>query len=126
MNGKYLFDTNAIVYYLQGRPEWVDFIDNADMTERTASVITRMELLSYPGISTDEEERIHRFLSDLIVISLSESIESTAIAIRRTARLKLPDAIIAATALRLNATLITGDQHLKNLEWPGFYAVAPT
>jgi len=126
MNGKYLFDTNAIVYYLQGRPEWVDFIDNADMTERTASVITRLELLSYPGISTDEEERIHRFLSDLIVISLSESIESTAIAIRRTARLKLPDAIIAATALRLNATLITGDQHLKNLEWPGFYAVAPT
>ena len=126
MNGKYLFDTNAVVYYLQGRPEWVDFIDHTDMTERTASVITRMELLSYPGISPDEEERIHRFLSDLVVISLSEDIESAAIAIRRTARLKLPDAIIAATALRLKATLLTGDQNLRNLQWPGFYSATPT
>jgi hypothetical protein len=34
MNGKHLFDTNAIVYYLQGHKDWVGLIDNADMTER--------------------------------------------------------------------------------------------
>ena len=68
MNGKYLFDTNAIVYYLQGRPEWVDFIDSTVMTERAASVITRIELLSYPNISANGEARIRSFLDDILFL----------------------------------------------------------
>lgn len=125
MNGKYLFDTNTIVYYLQGRSDWVEFIDNTVMTERTASIISRMELLSYPGISPDEEERIRRFLGALVIMPLNEAIENSTIALRRSTRLKLPDAIIAATAITLNATLITGDQRLANLEWPGLHTVRP-
>ncbi|MCL2700471.1 MAG: type II toxin-antitoxin system VapC family toxin [Phycisphaerae bacterium] len=113
------------MYYLQGRPEWVDFIDTTVMTERAASVITRMELLSHPGISVDDEERIRRFLADLVVVALDETIENAAITMRRTARLKLPDAMIAATALTLGATLITGDQRLRDLDWPEFHAVTP-
>jgi len=125
MNDRYLFDTNAVLYYLQGRPEWVDFIDGTPMTERAASVITRMELLAFQGISPDGEARIRRFLDDLLIIPLSQTVENTAIAMRRTARLKLPDAIIAATALTQEATLITGDQRLRDLQWPGFRAVTP-
>lgn len=125
MNGKFLFDTNTIVYYLQGRREWVSFIDDTTMSERYASVITRMELLSFPGISSEEEERIRRFLADLAIIPLDDAIENTAIAIRRTARLKLPDAIVAATALSMGATLITGDQKLAALEWLDFQSAAP-
>jgi len=125
MNGKYLFDTNAIVYYLQGRPEWVDFIDSTVMTERSASVITRMELLSYPSVSANGENRIRRFLDDIRVVPLDETVETTAIALRRATRLRLPDAIVAATALSLGATVITGDQRLRDLQWPGFHAVTP-
>ena len=88
-------------------------------------MITRMELLSYPGITTGEEERIRRFLDGVLVIPLSETIETTVIAMRRVVRLKLPDAIIAATALAIGATLITCDQRLCDMDWPGFHAVTP-
>ena len=56
------------MYYLQGRTAWVDFIDNTAMTDRITSVIARMELLSYPEIKPDEEDRIRCFLADLTVI----------------------------------------------------------
>ncbi len=102
MNGKFLFDTNAIIYYLQGLPEWVALIDGTAMTERYASVVTRMELLAFPGITEAEAERIRRFLADLIVMPLDDVIENTAIEVRRTARLKLPDAIVVATAVSGN------------------------
>lgn len=125
MNGSYLFDTNAAVYYLQGCSSWVDFIDNAAMTSRFASVITRMELLSYPRMEQNAEEGIRSFLSDLTIIPLNDAIENTAIAMRRTARLKLPDAIIAATAVNLGATVITGDRHLLEFDWAGLHTVNP-
>ncbi len=125
MNGKFLFDTNAVVYYLQGLPEWVAFIDGTAMTVRYASVVTRMELLAFPGITKDEEERIHRFLADLTVMPLDNGIENTAIAIRRTTRLKLPDAIVAATAVSVEAALITGDKNLADFAWPGFQSAMP-
>jgi predicted nucleic acid-binding protein len=96
------------------------------MTERTTSVITRIELLSYPGISKGEEEGINRFLDDLTVVALSEDIINNVITMRRATNIKLPDAIVGASALTLGATLITGDQRLKNLKWPGFQVLAPT
>ncbi len=125
MNGKFLFDTNAIIHYLKGLPEWVGFIDGAEMTGRYASVVTRMELLAFPGITDSETERVRRFLDDLAVMPLDDAVEKTAIALRRTARLKLPDAIIVATAVNLGATLITGDQKLVDFVWPGFQAILP-
>ncbi len=125
MSGNCLFDTNAIVSYMQGLAPVVDFIDNLTAGGRFISVITRMELLSFPGIAAREEEAIHRFLGDLDVIPLNEAVENAAIAIRRTVRLKLPDAIVAATALTLNATLITSDQRLVGLTWPGLRVADP-
>lgn len=125
MNGKYLFDTNAVIYYLQGLPEWVALIDGATMTERYASVVTRMELRAFPGITEGEEERVLRFLADLRVMPLDGAVEDTAVTIRRAGRLKLPDAIVAATAICAGATLITGDRKLFDFEWPGFQSIMP-
>ncbi len=125
MNGKFLFDTNAIIYYLQGLPEWVTLIDGTAMTARYASIVTRMELLAFPGITKDEADRIHRFLADLTVVPLDDVVENTAIAVRRTARLKLPDAIVVATAVSVGATLITGDRKLADFIWTGFQSTMP-
>jgi predicted nucleic acid-binding protein len=41
-------------------------------------------------------------------------------ALRRTAKHKLPDCIVAATAIVLNATLLTADEKLLRLKWQGF------
>ena len=51
-----------------------------------------------------------------------EAIIQKAIEIRRATSAKLPDSIIAATSIILNAVLLTDDQHLLNLELPGFRA----
>ena len=46
-------------------------------------------------------------------------IEQKAIEIRRTTQLKLPDCIVAATSIVLDAVLLTDDDALFNLSWPG-------
>jgi len=46
-------------------------------------------------------------------------VEQKAIEIRRSTSVKLPDCIVAATSIILDAILLTDDKHLLNLSWPG-------
>lgn len=73
-----------------------------------------MELLGFPKISHDEEIIIQQFLSEVQIISLSDDIADKTIKLRRITRLKLPDAIIVATALVHKLLLITCDDQLIN------------
>jgi predicted nucleic acid-binding protein len=70
-------------------------------------------------MTNDEEADINEFLDGLIVVPLDKAIEEKAIEIRRSTTVKLPDSIIAATSIILNAILLTDDHHLLNLSWPG-------
>jgi predicted nucleic acid-binding protein len=92
------------------------------------SVITRMEILAKPDHTAESEKEARDFLKKVIVVPLLGTIERTATSIRRegSPRLKLPDAIVAATALVLDAQLITADEKLRHLVWPGFNAALPS
>lgn len=79
-------------------------IDNA------VSFITEMELLSYPHLSSEEETNVRAFLASVEVSELSPETKARAIDLRREHGLKLPDAIICATALERGATLWSNDQ----------------
>lgn len=79
------------------------------------SVITEMELLSYPNLNPVEEVQIRNFLAQIIVVEIKHDIKELAIALRKSYRLKLPDAIVAATAQSENAELFTNDARLMNL-----------
>lgn len=108
---KFVLDTNVALYYLGNRlaqplPSGIYFV----------SVITEMELLSYPGLSEAETVEISNFLSRLTLVMLEEGIKNSAIQLRREHRLKLPDSIIAATALDLDATLLTNDRQMAKLQ----------
>jgi predicted nucleic acid-binding protein len=85
------------------------------------SVITRIEVLSYPKQTTESEAEAGAFLDTLTVVPLIEEVEKTAISIRRfgSPRLKLPDAVIAATAIALNGVLVTNDDDLLKLAFSG-------
>lgn len=76
-----------------------------------------MELLSSPSLSTEETASIMDFLNDVHVVGITRNVKHHAIRLRRDHRLKLPDAIIAATALSLSSTLLTNDKGLT--EVPG-------
>jgi predicted nucleic acid-binding protein len=59
-------------------------------------------------------------------VFLNGIVEKTAIELRRKSKptIKLPDCIVAATAIVLGATCLTSDRHLLNLHWPGYTAQA--
>jgi hypothetical protein len=79
------------------------------------SVITEIELLSYPLLDIQTEQKIRDFLAKLTLTNLDEPIKTKAIQLRRQHTLKLPDAIIAATALTLKVPLFSNDLRLNRL-----------
>jgi hypothetical protein len=109
---KRVLDTNAILYLLGGK-----LAQPLAPALYFVSVISEMELLSYPSLDDVALAHIRRFLSEVTVVELTEEIRELAIDLRRRHALKLPDAIIAATALSHQAELVTNDTKL--LRVPG-------
>ncbi|SES34861.1 hypothetical protein SAMN04487958_11721 [Vreelandella subterranea] len=107
MNGKYLLDTNAIIYALNRKLK-------LPANQYAVSVITEMELLSWPSLTSEDEAKLRGLLQKLTVIQLERAIQNTAIKIRRSSSLKLPDSIISATALSGGFVLVTDDQKLAD------------
>ncbi|MBP0012277.1 MAG: type II toxin-antitoxin system VapC family toxin [Roseofilum sp. SBFL] len=105
-----LLDTNVVLYYLGNRLR-----DPLPMGKYLVSVITEIELLSYPTISKSEELIVRDFLDKITVVGLTNNIKELGISFRKKHRLKLPDAIVAATAKSLNANLLTNDLKLRSL-----------
>ena len=106
MGKEYLIVTNSVIDYLDNKlPEQAnDLIDSIDSK---ISVITRMELLAWPGASEQQTLILNEFISASEVFALEEPVILNAIEIRKAYKTKLPDAIIAATALVNKLTIIT-------------------
>jgi predicted nucleic acid-binding protein len=73
------------------------------------SVITEIEALSWVSADKPKEEIVKSFINDANIINLTSEIVKKCISIRRNRKIKTPDAIIAATAIVNNYTLITSD-----------------
>lgn len=102
---KPLFDTNIIIDYLKGAPEARRVI--VENPERAISIITWIEVMAGPNAQMDGALR--GFLASFDLIDLNEQVAEQAAAIRRTHRLKLPDAIIWASARTAGLMLLTRD-----------------
>lgn len=112
MNGNpfLVLDTNVVLYHLGGRLQ-----KPLEKKQYVISIITEIELLSYPSIQSDEVNTIQNFVNDVTVVELKNSIKTETIALRRKYNLKVPDAIIAATALKIAAPLLTNDKKLLSV-----------
>ena len=106
-----LLDTNAILYFLKGVTPTPDLPGDRFYV----SIVTEIELLSFPRIDEDHEKEILEFLSKVEIVSLSQSVKVKTIEVRRAASLRLPDAIIAATALILDAEVLSNDSDLDRV-----------
>ena len=112
MNGiDYMADTNALIYLLSGDSCMKSYL----ASYIGLSVISEIELLSFPEITSFEEQQIHSFIKDCTVLFLTENVKNKTIALRRSYKVKLPDAIIAATAIENNLQLITADKGFKQI-----------
>jgi predicted nucleic acid-binding protein len=106
---KYLYDTNIFIYYLAEEPEVLRLFSESFLSQNEIiiSPIVRIEFLSFPELSGDEEAIIADLLMQFERIPLLPQIEDRTIQLRRHYRLKLPDALIAATALHSSACVMT-------------------
>jgi predicted nucleic acid-binding protein len=99
---KVLFDTNILIDYLNGIPDAAQEI--GQYRDKAISLVTWMEVMA--GATTQDEQVIKAFLSQFDLLPVDSSVSAEAVAIRRTRRIKLPDAIILATARTTGRVLI--------------------
>ena len=108
MGQRYLIDTNVICDYIGELipPSGMSFLDEVVNAFPNLSVITQIEVLSW---KVDERTalNVQRFISDSYVLNITPHVIMHCVAIRKARKLKTPDAIIAATALADNLTLVT-------------------
>lgn len=116
---RFLLDTNAVIYLLGGR-----LVNKLPDGEYGLSVITEIELLSFPALTDEEEEAIRTLLASIERLPLNDAVRDGAILLRRKNGLKLPDAVIAATAFDWGAVLLTNDTRMADL--PGLKTQAVT
>jgi len=114
-----VFDTCAVIKLIDQQYDLSAIGLNIDEAQLLSSVIVRIELLSKRNMQDDEERDIREFLDYLTIVPIDEEIEKKVIEIRRATSVKLPDCIVVATAIVLNAVLLTDDHHLLNLSLPG-------
>lgn len=114
MNGnKYLLDTNAVLYILDGDETLINFLFEKELY---LSIISKMKLLSYRDITDKEKQTVEEFLKEFIIINIDEKIKQNTIEVKKESGMKLPDSIIAATAISLKLPIITSDKHFKNVK----------
>lgn len=116
--GQYLMDNNVISNYFSGlfTEKTIDFI--ADVIDQipNISVITEIEALSWINPDKSKEAIVQEFIQDATVLGLTPDVISECVKIRRSKKIKTPDAIIAATAIVHSLTLITSDSDFNNIQ----------
>ena len=113
-----IIDTNIALYLLDGDKTLYYVLDGKTVY---LSFVSELELLSYPGLTKSEELLVNQFIEDCIVIDANREIKNREIKnrtinLRRKYHLKLPDAIIAATADYLKQPLLTADNDFKKVD----------
>jgi len=108
MNGRnLLLDTNAIIALLDGNKIVIELANNNILH---ISFVSELESLSYQKLTAQEKTVIQNLLDDCIIIELNSEIKKLTVILRTKYKLKLPDAIIAATAYYYQLPLISADK----------------
>jgi predicted nucleic acid-binding protein len=109
MGRKYLLDSNVLIDYMaelypRKTLTWLNKIINQEII---TSVITKIEVLSYDPDKGDNYEILVEFFDAATILDLTGEVVAKTIEIRQKNRIKLPDAVIAASAILNNLVLIT-------------------
>jgi predicted nucleic acid-binding protein len=107
----YLIDTNVIGNFtsIKFSEKAMNFLAEVIDETPNVSVITKIEALSWRSTIIQEEASVKSFVNYSNIIALSDIIVDECIEIRRNCKIKTPDAIIAATAIVYDLTLLTSD-----------------
>lgn len=113
---RYLLDTNAIIGLLRGATPLLNRLKAAEWVG--ISILSQIEFLAFPNITASDRDYFAQFLDRIEVVGIDrtqKALIDRIVGIRQQYRLKLPDAIVVATALESSAILVTEDQRLQNI-----------
>ena len=107
MNGiSIVCDTNPLIYLLNGSQKAASYLDGKQIW---ISVISELELFGKKGLTDAEKLEIDSLTDSCIIAELNSGIKERTKEMLQTANIKLPDAIVAATAMYLDLPLLTFD-----------------
>jgi len=118
MGKKYLLDSNTVIDYIGGlysdkAKQWLDQIINEEIN---VSVITKIEVLSFDPDKDDNYPILIEFFDASKIFELTDEIVNKTILIRQKQKIKLPDAVIASTALMNGLVLVSRNtKDFKNI-----------
>ncbi len=119
MNGnKALLDSNVIIDASKNLISVVDIINSYDML--FTSIICYIEVLGFNFKTETEKNAVERIFKSLSVININREIADFTVELRKKSKIKLPDALIMASAEIIEADLITSNisdfkNHSKNI-----------
>jgi predicted nucleic acid-binding protein len=114
MNGdRVLADTNVFINLSEGKGNVVPFLENKKVF---ISVVSEVELLGWHKISANEKIFFAALIEDCSIIELIKPIKDITILLKQKHKIKLPDAIVAATAIFLGIPLLTFDTDFSKIE----------
>jgi predicted nucleic acid-binding protein len=113
VNGNSLFvDTNILLYLLAGDVTIAELLNEKHIY---VSFVTELELLGYSNLSAIDLKAIQEIFQEVTIIDINTEIKKEVIALRKQYKLKLPDAIIAATAAVNHLPLLTADKQFSQI-----------
>jgi len=122
-----LLDTNTVIYFLDNlmAEKALDFIERClDDQGGAISVISKIELMGWRDGSPKQLQNVTDFIQEIAVLQLTDAVVDKTIEIRRSQKIKLPDAVIAATAIVHDFTLISrNDEDFRKI--PGLKYLNP-
>ena len=110
MGARFLLDTNTVIYLLNSSLPLhsVSFMAKI-LSEDSCNicVISQMEILGFKFATQEEDLIAQDFVDDSMIFGITDPVVQKTIALRKVHKIKLPDAIIAATAITHDLTLIS-------------------
>ncbi len=108
-----LVDTNLIILAIGGNRDVRDILENRNLF---ISVITEIELLSIPFQNPADERLMRDFISNCFLIELDAEVRKQTVLIRKRNKIKLPDAVIAASSITKRIVLFTADKGFDKID----------
>jgi predicted nucleic acid-binding protein len=105
-------DTNFLIYVHEGNKITEPFLKY----DFAISFVTEVELLGFKGITKREEIKLKSIINDCFLIEWSSKIKEETISLRKKYSLRLPDSIIAASAVAFEVPLVTADRGFSKIE----------
>ena len=108
-----LLDSNIVIYAAE--PENANLLHFLERENKAVSSVSQVEVLGFHRLEEYKKSFFEAFLQAVDILPLTEEIVSIAIELRQQRRMGLGDAIIAATAIAHNHTLLT--HNTRDFQW---------